>query len=171
MKLEWAPFFLLLFMIIFPHLAYADYVLPYPSYLPGNKLYQVSRFLDEAKQYWYWGSIGGVKYHLKLTDKYLVEAKTLFEYEQYLLAVDALKRSNRKFQKIPQFIARARGEGKDASGLEKILAEADAIHDQTLQKILASVPEEFIWTPEKATPTRLLLRKLLLEAINIRREP
>ena len=86
--------FLLILFVAFPSSVFADYTLPYPSYMPGNKLYKASRLFDELQKYWHWGNIASVKYRLKIADKYLVEAKVLFEYKQYVLALDALERSD-----------------------------------------------------------------------------
>jgi len=164
-------------VIIFIHLSFiighlslvhADYVLPYPSYMPGNKLYKVSRIIDQVKKFWYWGSIAGVKYHLGLSDKYLVEAKTLFEYKQYLLATDALRRSDTEYIEIPQFIVRAKVEGKDITLLEKTVKEAAQTHIQILDGFKQTVPAEFTWTPEKTTPTILPIGNLIETSINIR---
>jgi len=88
---------IVIFLSVSPQVR-AEYVLPYPSAMPGNKLYRIMRIIDELKKPLYFGSITRYKYHLSLADKYLVEAKTLFEYKQYLLAVDALERSDREFQ-------------------------------------------------------------------------
>ncbi len=131
-------------------------------------MYTVSRMIDQVKKFWYWGSIAGVKYHMGLADKYLVEAKTLFEYKQYLLAADALKRSDSAFQQISQLITRVHVEGKDTSVLEKTYNEAADVHIEVLQKLLQNLPAEFIWTPEKAPPTNLPLQQLLLRSIEIR---
>lgn len=92
----------------------ADYVLPYPSVMPGNKLYRITRIVDQLKKYWYFGNIAQIKYHLGLSDKYLVEAKTLFEYKQYLLATDALKRSSDQFSQIHQYVIKAEAGGRYA---------------------------------------------------------
>src|SRR3989344_2434627 len=92
--------FLLVFVLV--SRVEAAYVLPYPSYMPGNKLYTFSRFFDEVGRIWNFGSIASTKYALHLSDKYLVEAKTLFEYQQYLLALDALQRSDRQLKCLKQ---------------------------------------------------------------------
>lgn len=147
---------------------FAEYVLPYPSYMPGNKMYNVSRMIDKIKKYWYWGSIGGVKYHLGMSDKYLVEAKTLFEYKQYLLAADALKRSDTAFLKIPQYIVQAKKERKDTSVLENTVKEASLTHIQILEVLRQILPSEFTWTPEKTAPTILPIGTLIETSINIR---
>ncbi len=128
----------------------ADYVLPYPSYMPGNKLYRVTRIIDKLKNYWYFGEIGQAKYHLGLADKYLVEAKTLFEYRQYLLAVDALQRSDDEFKKVP----------KNLDAAEK--------HIEVLTQLLSIVPDAFTWTSEKAEATQLPLKNLLEASIRLR---
>lgn len=147
---------------------YADYVLPYPSYMPGNKLYKISRIVDAIRAYWYWGSIASFKYHLELSDKYLVEAKTLFEYKQYLLATGALRRSNEQFLRLPQFLERVRSEGKDAGKLTEQAHKAASAHRQVLEKLQGEVPAEFTWIPEKQEATKLDLTKLLMEAIELR---
>ena len=71
----------LLFLILATSFSFAesDYVLPYPSSMPGSKFYQIRLIWDEVKKYWYFGSFGQFEYNLKQSDKYLVEAKTLFE--------------------------------------------------------------------------------------------
>src|SRR5450759_4493421 len=113
MKTVKIVFFAFLLSLIFSHssLVYADYVLPYPSYMPGSSLYKVSRVVDRLKFYWSWGNIAQIKYHLALSDKYLVEASTLMEYKQYLLGVDALRRSDAEFTKLPVYVAGAKKEG------------------------------------------------------------
>ncbi len=146
----------------------ADYVLPYPSYMPGNKLYRVSRVLDSLKRYWYFGSIASFRYHLGLADKYLVEAKTLFEYKQYALAVDALKRSDVHVTLLPTYHKRAVQEGKDVSLLTVKLQDAMAVHGEVINRLIIELPEEFHWTPEKEEPTLLPIRKILAESIAIR---
>lgn len=147
---------------------YADYVLPYPSYMPGNKLYKVSRILDSLKAYWHWGAIASFKYHLELSDKYLVEAKTLFEYRQYLLGVDALRRSNEQFHLLSQLLTRVNSEGKDAKKLTERAIEAVVSHRQSLEKLQQELPATFSWIPEKQKATELNLIKFLQEAIALR---
>lgn len=142
----------------------AAYVLPYPSYMPGNKLYAASRVLDRLKSYWYWGSIAQFKYRLSLADKYLVEAKTLFEYGQYLLAVDSLNRSNQNVQLLPSFLQKAKHEGKDTVQLDVTLQEAMSVHALVLQELETRLPGEFTWQPEKEAPTELPIAQLLSQA-------
>ncbi len=133
--------------------ARADYVLPYPSYMPGNKLYRITRIIDVLENYWYFGNIAQQKYHSKLADKYLVEAKTLFEYKQYLLAVDALMRSDAQFRQLPKNAA-VREEAKK--------------HIETLEELIQTVPPQFSWSPEKAAATQLKLKDLLTASITLR---
>ena len=74
--------------------AESQYVLPYPSAMPGSFLYKLNLVQEEILRYWYFGDFGQFKYNLGLSDKYLVEAKTLFEYKQYLLAISPSKWSS-----------------------------------------------------------------------------
>src|SRR5260221_10615939 len=99
---------LVVFCLLCTPVVRAEYVLPYPSFMPGNKIYRVTRVIDKLKKYWYWGNISQIKYHLGLADKYLVEAKTLMEYNQFLLAADALRRSDDEFAQLPTYIVGAR---------------------------------------------------------------
>lgn len=146
--------YILLFFVYFAFVSQIfAYTLPYPSYMPGHKFYKISRLLDKAKSWWYWGTLGQRKYHSALSDKYLVEAKTLFEYQQYLLAVDALKRSNEHLMLI------------SLRSNEQMKAHVDILYQ--LKQIL---PREFLWRPEKQEPTYLPLHQILDESIAIRNE-
>lgn len=160
----------LLLFFIFPTPVGADYVLPYPAYMPGHKFYRLSRVIDELKTWWYWGSIASWKYHSHLSDKYLVEAKTLFEYRQYLYALDALERSNKEFQIAPTLIEKAEREGKRADLLKAQTREAAATHIKVLEKLISELPKEFLWTPEKDKSTNLQLSVLLNNAISQRQD-
>lgn len=150
--------------------AKADYVLPYPSYMPGNKLYKVSRIVDSLKKYWYFGSIAQIKYRLALSDKYLVEAKTLMEYGQYLLASDALVRSDASFQVLPEDIQKARQDGKDVSNFVDTVREAGIKHEQVIQTLEFSMPKDVVWSPEKEKPTELKITESLVASEKIREQ-
>lgn len=147
---------------------HASYVLPYPSYLPGNKLYRISRLIDTVKNYWYFGNIAQLKYHMGLADKYLIEAKTLFEYQQYLLAVDALTRSGEQLKVIPVNYYRAIGQGKDIQQLKKAINEEIDVHNDLLNKLKNDLPSSFAWQPEREKTTELRLHELLDQAIQDR---
>lgn len=162
-------FILFLALLFLPRSVIAEYVLPYPSYMPGNKIYKIARVIDELKRFWYWGSIGSVKYHMGLSDKYLVEAKTLFEYKQYLLAIDALKRSDHEFLSIHPQVARAKTEGKDIAQFEQTIKEVSQAHVIIIEKLIQMLPAEFSWTPEKNTSTWLPIRAQLQNAAILRR--
>jgi hypothetical protein len=137
--------------------------------MPGNKLYTISRILDRINNSWYSGSIAQIKYHLKLSDKYLVESKILFEYQQYLLAVDALKRSDDEFLAIPDHISKASQEGKDVRNLSETVQSAAMKHTEIITSIYASVPKSFLWVPEKSASTELDLEPIILHALRIRK--
>lgn len=146
----------------------AEYVLPYPSYMPGNKIYSVSRMMDKLKNYWYWGTIAQIKYHLSLSDKYLVEAKTLFEYKQYLLAADALSRSDAALFGISELLDKGTNENKHMSQYEQLIYDAMVVHQEKLEGMKELLPSEFIWTPEKKDATNLQIEQMLDESISIR---
>ncbi|MBI5620714.1 hypothetical protein HY949_02975 [Candidatus Gottesmanbacteria bacterium] len=148
----------------------AAYVLPYPSYMPGNKLYRVSRMFDVIKKYWHWGSLASYRYALGQSDKALVESKTLFEYGQYLLAVDALTRSNGALEAIPDLLRRANLEGKNIEKYTREVTDAMEVHAQLLAKIISDSPEQFTWTPEKSDAQVLPIHELLARAQHLRRE-
>jgi len=164
-------FFVILLSIAilwFPPSVRADYVLPYPSAMPGNKLYRIARIIDTVKKPLYFGSISRYKYHLSLADKYLVEAKTLFEYKQYLLAVSALERSDTEFREAAPHLRIADREGKDVRAFVSQFTDAIAEHRRVLSDIQQRVPESVTWTPEKAAATPLSLAALLEQALRIR---
>ena len=131
----------------------AEYVLPYPSYMPGNKMYWISRRIDEISILWYWGNLTRIKYYQKLADKYLVEAKTLFEYKQYLLAQNALSRSDGAFAEIPSYLENAKKEGIDIKELKTRIGDAASEHETILQRLSVELPNDYVWKPEQDNPT------------------
>lgn len=147
----------------------ASYILPYPSYMPGSKLYTISRTADRIKAYWYFGDIGKIRYHMALSDKYLVEAKTLFEYKQYLLAVDALSRSDWEFLRIPDNLLLAKKHGKDVDYLVGIYRDEARSHMDIINRILLDTPETFLWEPEKEEANLLMIHKYLQIAADVRK--
>ncbi len=149
---------------------HADYVLPYPSYMPGNKIYKITRVVDKLKAYWYFGNLAQAKYHLSLSDKYLVEAKTLFEYKQYLLASDALLRSDNEFVQITQYIRNASARGVDMTEFNKILYEASITHEKILESLILITPSEFTWAPEKSEATSLAIHDLIMRSSESRQK-
>lgn len=162
--------FFLLFLIFFQTEVFAQssYVLPYPSNMPGSYFYKLDQVKEKILKFWYFGDFGEFKYNLKFADKYLVEAKTLFEYKQYLLGIEALNKSDSYFKKIESSLKRAKENGKEVSDKEKILKEASLKHIKVLEKIQKEIPENFTWEPEKSKPVRLELKKEIDESVLIR---
>ena len=167
--------FKLLAVIIFifcfnaiPAHASSNYVLPYPSTMPGTIFYKIHLAEEKLLQFWYFGSFGQFTYNLKQSDKYLVEAKTLFEYNQYLLGFNALKKSDYYFKQTLPFLLKARREGKNISENREILRQAAEKHQEVLLKMEREVPEVFTWSPEKSLPTKLNLKDAINESIKIR---
>lgn len=160
----------LLIFLISSTSVFADstYVLPYPSYMPGNFLYNPRAILAKLASVVYFGDFGKFDYSLKESDHYLVEAKTLFEYEQYLLGVKALERSDYYFSRISPNLENARKNKKKTFEREKVLKDAALRHKEVLIKLEKELPEEFRWKPEKSEPTVINFTKLLSASIALR---
>lgn len=149
-------------------LAHADYVLPYPGVMPGNKLYKVYSFIDTLKSYYSFGDIAQFKYNLSQSDKYLVEAKTLFEYGQYLLGDHALRFSDLYFKKVYPDLLSAKNHNKNTKDLQTILDQARSKHIQVLEKLREELPKTFVWQDEKKQPIQLSLEKDIKNSIQVR---
>lgn len=166
-----AIFFLVFFSaMIRPAYAGSSYVLPYPSNMPGNISYKIHRIYEVISRYWYFGDFGQFDYSLKMSDKYLVEAKTLFEYKQYLLGHEALKKSDEYFINILPNLVKAGKNGKNTFQKRTIFNEAVQKHIEILEEMLVNSPEIFVWQPEKALPTTLNIKKTIENAINVRKK-
>lgn len=148
-------------------IASSDYVLPYPSFMPGNKLYSVHRIYEGISKYWYFGDYGRFIYYLNLSDRYLVEAKTLFDYKQYLLAVSALNKSNEYFKDASNVIKKVKKNGVEQKLI--LLKSAGKKHIEELEKISNITPEVFKWTPEKVASSQLQIEALILNSIGLRK--
>lgn len=148
--------------------AQSHYVLPYPGTMPGNKVYSLLQLKDTLEEYWYFGDFAQFLYHRQQADKYLVEAKTLFEYKQYLLAHQALKKSDEHFVKLPGYLKNAKEQKKDITEKKRLLTDMALKHTEVLRGIYDNVPETFTWTPEKDDPTVLNLRADVTKALQIR---
>lgn len=144
------------------------YVLPYPGLMPGHKLYPIKQVFDRIYRFWVFGNFAGYKYELSLADKKLVEAKVLFEYQQYLLALKALKVSNNHFQQAFDYLVKAEKEGKDIGAKVTNLESAAERHQEVLGNLKNNLPAEFLWKPEKEEPAKLLISQSLDEAAKIR---
>jgi len=162
--------FLLTLIFSTPSLVFSEYVLPYPSAMPGNKVYKISRIVDQLKKYWSFGSIAKTKYVMSMADKYLVEAKTLFEYKQYLLAFDALNRSDNEIIQLPERIQSGKTEKKNMSLIVSSIKEQMSVHMILLEKLQTEMPLKFTWTPEKKASTELSIYDRLMESIKLRQD-
>lgn len=148
--------------------AASSYVLPYPSEMPGSRFYKVNQVWEKLMKYWHFGSFAAFSYNLQRADKYLVEAKTLFEYNQYKLGFDALEKSNSYFEKVPLALLEARREGKIITEKEKILKNASLKHREVLEDLKTSTPAEFTWTPEFFPAQKLDIGNLITKSIALR---
>lgn len=163
-------FICLFFLLLFTKSSFAasSYVLPYPSTMPGSIFYKINLVKEVVLKYWYFGDFGQFTYNLKESDKYLVEAKTLFEYNQYLLGYRALQKSDQYFVKTLPNLNAAKAHGKDISENRTILSQAALKHIETLSQIKTSVPSSFLWQPEKVNSTNLDLRDTIDSSIKLR---
>lgn len=171
MKKIWVILIIFFSYTVFVVRAYASspYVLPYPSVMPGGIAYKIHLVWEKVMQYWYFGSFGQFEYNLKQSDKYLVEAKTLFEYKQYLLGYQALQKSDNYFKQSYPFLLKARNQGKDIFDKKKILSQASEKHIEVLIKIKNDTQDSVTWSPEKIAATYLNIGKKIGESISIRK--
>ncbi|MDO8623722.1 MAG: hypothetical protein Q7R52_05750 [archaeon] len=142
--------------------------MPYPSNMPGSWSYKTHLIYENVARYWYFGDFGQFDYNLKIADKYLVEAKTLFEYKQYLLGYGALKKSDQYFVNIFPNLIKADKNGKNVLQKRKIFEEASRKHMEILKEMENNNPDSFVWEPEKSIPTNLDLKKAFEESIYLR---
>lgn len=166
-----AVFFLILFSTMIRSVyAQSSYVLPYPSGMPGNLFYKFHLIYENVSRYWYFGDFGQFDYNLKLSDKYLVEAKTLFEYKQYLLGYKALEKSDRYFINILPNLTKAEKNSKNTFQKRIILKEAARKHIEALNRMRIDNPDVFNWQPEKALPTMLDIKGAIGRSVNVRED-
>src|SRR3989344_4129326 len=146
-------FFIIILFLLFPQvsLAQSNYVLPYPSGMPGSLSYKFHLLYENASRYWYFGDFG------------------LFDYKQYLLGYKALKKSDFYFPNILFSLAKAKNNNKDISQKKIILKQAMLKHIETLERMEVDTPDTFNWQPEKALPTTLDIKTTIERAINIRK--
>ena len=165
-----AVFFLIFFFAMVGSVfAQSNYVLPYPSSMPGSLLYKSHLIHENFSRYWYFGDFGQFDYNLKMSDKYLVEAKTLFEYKQYFLGDKALRKSDFYFSNIRPNLIKAEKDNKDIVQKKSVLKEAARKHIEILIEMEIDTPDIFNWEPEKVLSTDLYLKRDIENAINIRK--
>lgn len=168
--IHYIVFILIIFLLILylPNKVFAeDYVLPYPGFMPGHPLYKVSELIDHIQKWWSFGSFSKFKYHLGMADKKLVEAKTLFEYKQYLLASQTLPQYESHLRKVNFYLRQAQNEGKNISEKRIVFGNAIARHKEIFQGMEKELPENFLWTPEKAESQTIEIKKILEEIIKV----
>lgn len=170
MKILLLVFISFIFIAITTRNVYAlsSYVLPYPGIMPGSKLYIVSDFFDEARGIFAFGDFASFSYNLSQADKYIVEAKTLFEYKQYLLASESLEKSNAYVSKAKKSLILAKKHNKPVLEKTKVFQDALEKHREVLNTLLEILPADFVWEDEKKAPVRLSIRDVILKAISQR---
>lgn len=168
MKKILSLFFFILFFLNVPVVFAQEYIMPYPSYMPGNKLYKLHSFWEKIEEYWYFGDMAQVKYHQHQSDKYLVEARTLFEYGQTALGVLALSKSNDHFAKAVLYQMDVTHEKKDDGQQKGQLINAGQKHSEILGELKEKLPEEVEWKEEKEESKKFPIALMLKEAILLR---
>lgn len=147
----------------------SEYILPYPSYMPGHKLYKIEQIWNILQKYWHFGNIAKFKYYMGISDKKLIEAKTLFEYKQYQLAVQALEESGKNYKQARKYLKKAQAQGKKLDKQRALFVSAGQKHIQVLKKLQNNLPDDFIWKEEKKEPKKLKLKVKLSNAIKKRK--
>lgn len=146
----------------------AVYALPYPGLMPGHRLYPAKQVFDRVYRHFVFGSFASHKYELGLADKKLVEAKVLFEYQQYLLAIKALEESDLHFKKAIDYLLSAEIEDKNSQVKTANLQAASDKHREILTTLVGQTPAEYLWQPEKSKAQPLAIHQYLQKAIIIR---
>lgn len=162
--------FLPFFLFKTPVFAQSNYVLPYPSSMPGSLFYKAHLVFERVSKYWYFGNFGQFDYNLKMADKYLVGAKTLLEYKQYLLGYKSLQKSDFYFSYILPSLIEAEKNNKNIVQKSLVLKEAAGKHIETLEKMELDTPAIFNWQPEKSLPTTLYLKEAIINSILLRKK-
>lgn len=160
--------FILLFVFVFSSPAHASYTLPYPGIMPGNRLYVIGELFDKLKGFLAFGDFASFSHTLSQSDKYLVEAKTLFEYKQYLLGAYSLEKSNKQIILAREALDNAKDQKKDISEKEKILSSAIQKHNLILKELKSKLPDEFKWVDEDSPPVQININSDIQTAINVR---
>lgn len=147
---------------------HAAYVLPYPSYMPGHALYEISEVIDQLKYWWNWGSLSRAKITLALADKKIVEARVLSEYGQHYLATKAVASSDTHVHQLPLLLEEAKEEGKDIEQLRTRIVDFSQKHIEVITVMKSYSPDEIDWHLETGSTTELSIHDLLDESIATR---
>jgi len=148
-----------------PSFAESDYILPYPSLMPGHRFYKILEIIDWIRGAWSFGSFAQFTNRLSLADRKLVEAKTLFEYKQYLLATDAISFYKRHLCKAADALKRAKREGKNITEKKKLFVAATLTHKQVLERTKEEHPPEVVWKPERGEHKIIAIGQVIERAI------
>jgi hypothetical protein len=111
--------------------------------------------------YWNFGDIAGMKYERALSDKYLVEAQTLFSYGQYKLAVTAIGKSDQHFAQAVVHAVEITYKQKDNGTQKQILQDQAEKHKEILDSLSESLPETISWNEEQTESEDISISLLL----------
>lgn len=147
-----------------------DYVLPYPGFMPGHSLYEISEVVDKLQEWWSFGNLAKFKHHLAVSDKKLIEAKTLAEYKQYLLAVKAIGSYEHHLLYANKSLSDAQNESKDISQKRTVFKSAISKHREVFERLKSEHPKEVFWNPEKGESKTIEMEKIINRAIELGKE-
>ena len=105
-----------------------------------------------------------------MSDKHLVEAKTLFEYKQYALGVRALEKSNSEVVQISPLLSRLIEEKKSNPEIIENVDEEMRSHVGVLARMFSETPDSIEWTEERQAPRVINLNDFHTIAIQLRQE-
>ena len=103
-----------------------------------------------------------------MADKKLVESKTLFEYKQYALAMNALHESTVQVTSIPRLLESAAVQGIDMKKFNTTICEQMIVHQEVLQQLRTSLPLAFTWQEEKKDAVNLPIGEAIDTAMTAR---
>lgn len=147
----------------------SGYTLPYPPQMPGSIMYKVRLLEEKIQSFWNFGNYASFQFNLTMSDRYLVQTKTLLEYKQYLLAREALQTSDTYFKRIMPPVVQAAKEGRDVSDEKNLLVAASRKHIEVLEYLKDDTPMTVEWVPEKTKSTTINFNDLITKSINMRK--
>ena len=147
-----------------------NYTLPYPPLMPGSIFYKIRIVEEKLGKVWNFGSFAQFQYNLSLSDRYLVQARTLIEYQQYLLASEALMKSDTYFQKTLPNLSQAITEKKNILDEKELLRHAAQKHIDVITMLKTETPKTFNWQPENSNATNISFVKMFETSIKIRQK-
>lgn len=125
-----------------------EYALPYPGILPDSPLYFLKVVRDNLLGFFISEPLKKAEYSLLMADKRLTSANALIDKKNYPLAITTLSKAENYFDKAIQNAAKAKGEGKDASGILNRLLLASQKHQEVIYQMVLKTKGDVRYTLE-----------------------